>query len=345
MSQSLSRLTRDRRDYANVERACPSPPVRPIVSVARFACSTCFLLIFACILQAQQSLGTASKEPPNEDRYIYRQVPDIPIQTVEASGVKLSTIWQTKPLLFAMVFTHCTGVCSPFLRSLKSAVSEAGGLGAEYRVLVLSFDPKDTVTDMDMMAESLGVKANPGWIFGTAAPSDITRLAAATGFWFQWDQPTQQYDHPAVVVTIDRGKMVRMLVGATVPRASLSEVVQEMRGKFVASYALPGKVAFRCFEYDPTSGRYTLDWGVLLMILPSALAMFATGCVFFSGGRPSIETVASSSRFSLNDSSPSFSESDLRAVMIARQEAYLQPSSGVQIDDSATPAEKSHEER
>ena len=291
MSQSLSCLTRSPGCCLRAKQACPGPRVRHLVSLVRCACC---LLIFAGALQAQQSFGTASKEPPNEDRYIYGQVPDIPIQTVEATGVKLSTIWQRKPLLFTMVFTHCVGVCSPFLRSLKSAVSEVGGLGAEYRVLVLSFDPKDTVADMDMMADSLGVKSNPGWIFGIAAPSDIARLAAATGFWFQWDQPTQQYDHPAVVVTIDRGKVMRMLVGATVPEASLSEVVQELRGKFVASYALPGKVAFRCFEYDPSSGRYSLDWGVLLMILPSALSIFATAWIFLTAGaRPKSSTAIS----------------------------------------------------
>ena len=54
-----------------------------------------------------------------------------------------------------------------------------------------------------------------------------------------------------------------------------------MRGKFVASYAIAGKVAFRCFEYDPQSGRYSLDWGVLLMLLPAAGGILATIWAFF----------------------------------------------------------------
>jgi hypothetical protein len=91
----------------------------------------------------------------------------------------------------------------------------------------------------------------------------------------------QQYDHPAVVVAIEQGRVVRMLAGATVPVAKLSEVIQELRGKFVPSYSLPGKVAFRCFEYDPNSGHYTLDWGLLLMILPGTAAILATAWIFF----------------------------------------------------------------
>lgn len=180
-----------------------------------------------------------------------------------------------------MIFSRCARACSPFLRSLKSAVIDAGGLGFDYRVVVLSFDPRDTVADMESMAGELGLTSNPDWLFGVASPSDIRRLAASTGFWFQWDPASRQFDHPSLVVAIDRGQLVRMLAGANVPSASLREVVQELRGKFVASYALAGKVAFRCFEYDPNSGRYALDWGLALMLVPGTCAILATAWVFF----------------------------------------------------------------
>ena len=52
-----------------------------------------------------------------------------------------------------------------------------------------------------------------------------------------------------------------MLVGATVSVTQLREIVQEFGGKFVPAYVLPGKLAFRCFEYDPNTGRYSLDLG------------------------------------------------------------------------------------
>lgn len=185
-----------------------------------------------------------------------------------------------KSLLLTMVFSRCARACSPFLRSLSAAIADAGGLGTDYRVVVLSFDPRDTVAEMEMMGGELGVKSNPDWIFGVATPSDIRRLAAVTGFWFQWDESGRQFDHPSLVVAIDRGRLLRMLAGSTVASASLREVVQELRGKFEASYALPGKVAFRCFEYDPTSGRYSLDWGLALMLLPGTCALLATAWVF-----------------------------------------------------------------
>jgi hypothetical protein len=106
----------------------------------------------------------------------------------------------------------------------------------------------------EMMADSLGVKSNPNSIFGVASASDIRRVAAASGFWFQWNSSAQQYDHPSVVEAVDRGRVIRLLVGANVPSASLKEVVQELRGKFVASCARAGKVGLRCLEYDPNRG-------------------------------------------------------------------------------------------
>ena len=245
----------------------------------RPACYTLLVLNFARAAFAQDSFGQPSQEPPNEERLIYKLTPDVSITT--SSGVQnLSAIWHQKPVLLTMIFSRCARVCSPFLRSLKSAVSDAGGLGTDYRVVVLSFDPQDNLVDMQSVAAELGMTSNPDWIFGVASPSDIRRLATAVGFWFQWDPSSSQFDHPSLVAAIDRGRLVRLLAGASVPSASLREVVQELRGKFVSSYALAGKVAFRCFEYDPNSGRYSLDWGLALMLLPGTCAILATAWLF-----------------------------------------------------------------
>jgi cytochrome oxidase Cu insertion factor (SCO1/SenC/PrrC family) len=228
----------------------------------------------------QPSFGIRSTEAPNEDRYVYKALPDVVIQTVATAGVRLSTVWRDRPVLLTMIFTRCAGVCSPFLRSLKGTAADAEGLGRDYRIVVLSFDPQDPAADMDRMGESLGVKSDPAWIFGVASPSDIRRLAAAVGFWFYWDPSLEQYDHPSLVIAVDRERVVRMLAGAEVPSPSLREVAQELRGKFVSSHALAGKVAFRYFEYDPNRGRYGLDSGILLMLLPATCALLSVAWAF-----------------------------------------------------------------
>jgi protein SCO1/2 len=251
---------------------------------AAAALSLSALLAGAGRVKAQPAAGYVSSRPPNEDVYVYKEVPNVRITRAGADPTELSALWRDKPVLLAMVFTRCAGICVPFLRSLQSAASEAGGAGKDYRIAILSFDPADTAADLDAVRENLGIASNGGWIFGVATPADIRRLAEGVGFWFRWDKRAGQYDHPSMVVAVDRGRVLRMLVGATVSGTQLSEVVQEFRGKFVPSYALPGRIAFRCFEYDPASGRYSLEWGLLLLLLPGTFAIVATALVF-SGAR------------------------------------------------------------
>src|SRR5262249_32139470 len=121
-----------------------------------------FLLTSAGDTFAEESFSKPSQEPPNEDRYIYKRIPDVSVTT--ASSVQsLSNIWRDKPLLLTMVFSHCARVCSPFLRSLNSAISDASGLGAHYHVIVLSFDPQDSVADIETITAALSVKSNANW--------------------------------------------------------------------------------------------------------------------------------------------------------------------------------------
>ena len=233
-------------------------------------------------LLAQQSLGEASDRPPDEDLHIFKPVPDIRVRTAPGSTVLLSELWRDRPLLLTLVFTRCAGICSPMLRSLRSAAASAGGLGTSYRILVVSFDPRDTLSDLDSLAGHLGVRSNPAWIFGVAPPPEVRRLAEATGFWFTWDEVTKQYDHPGTLAAVVRGRILRLRAGATVPSGYIAEILQELQGKFIPSYPLPGKVAFRCFQYDPARGRFSVDWGLLLLVLPGLVAILATGWVFGS---------------------------------------------------------------
>ena len=56
----------------------------------------CLVLILAGLLQAQQSFGSPSNEPPNEDQYVYKQVPDIQIKTTSGLADTVVSILATK---------------------------------------------------------------------------------------------------------------------------------------------------------------------------------------------------------------------------------------------------------
>ena len=222
---------------------------------------------------------------PDEGRYLNKVLPDILAQSEGTPNFQLSDFWRDKPVLVTMVFARCAGICSPFLSSLKSAADSVGGVGQDYRLVVLSFDPQDTAADMAVLARHVGIQNHRGWIFATTHPAEIRRVADAMGFWFRWDEDRHQFDHPAMLAGIRTGRILRLLVGGTVSPARLREVLDELRGGFVKAYPLPGKVMFRCFQYDPATQRYTPDWGFLLLFLPGSVALFATCWVFRTARR------------------------------------------------------------
>jgi len=242
------------------------------------------LLVAACAITSLRAQSADPRDaPPNEERLLNTTVPDIPLTTVSGARATLSQIAHGRPLLLAFVFTRCSGVCSPFLTSWRSA--DRAIAHGRYLRLALSFDPRDTSTDMFTLARHHALDDNDDWTFAVGDPSDVRRLADATGFWWAWDETRQQFDHPAMLAGIRDGRLVRLLVGGSITSARLDELVREVSGEFVRSYPLPGRVSFRCVRYDAATGRTTLDWGFALLLIPIAATGIGTLVMFAAGAR------------------------------------------------------------
>jgi cytochrome oxidase Cu insertion factor (SCO1/SenC/PrrC family) len=247
-----------------------------------------FLAALACGAAAAQPISraqpTSRSAPPDENRLLNAQVPDIRLTTAAGDMVRLSDVGRGQPLLLAFVFTRCSGVCSPFLRSWRAA-DRSIALRSAVHHLVLSFDPRDSAADMAALARHLGAGSDSAWTFAIAAPDDVRRLAAATGFWYDWDEARLQFDHPAMLAGIRDGRLVRLLVGGLVRSGRLDELVRDVSGTFVASYPLPGNVRFRCVQYDAATGRLTIDWGFAVLMVPVAATSLTTIAMFAAGAR------------------------------------------------------------
>jgi protein SCO1 len=221
-------------------------------------------------------------QPPSETGLVERRLPDVPLRTSTGARIMLADIARERPLLLTFVFTRCAGICSPFLRSWRAADRTLGG-GDAYARLVISFDPRDTASDMAMLAHHMEVGDNSNWTFAVGEPADVRRLADAVGFWWNWDERLQQFDHPALLAAVRGGRLVRLLVGGSMTAARLDELAREMSGEFVSSYPLPGRVLFRCVRYIAATGQTRLDWGFAILLLPP-LATVGVTCVLFGAG-------------------------------------------------------------
>jgi len=220
-----------------------------------------------------------------EARVAGRTVPDIALRLADGRALHLSALAADEPLLVTFFYRRCTGVCTPMLEWVRDAVREVGGLGTDYRVLALSFDDTDTAADLRAQAKAIGVLESPDWSFATADRDALARITGAVDFWYRRDPATGQFDHPALVVALAGGRVVRALLGTPGETGRFRELVWELRGAFIPSYRLPGQTPLACVTFDPSTGATRLHWGLALLALPGLTAVCAALGTFFVPGR------------------------------------------------------------
>lgn len=206
----------------------------------------------------------------SEESKVYTKMFDIPLNTMEGN-FHLSDLYAQKPIIMALVFTRCTGICSPFLLQLHDHLRSLDSK-KKFSVLVVSFDPKDSLSEMQSLAARFQLQNNKQWIFATTP--QIDSLKTAIDFYPIWDSTTAQFDHEALLVGInENGYIGKKLLGMRDERALLS-LIKEINNEFVFSYPLPAKnTIFSCFTYDPATGKKKPSLGLLILLLPAIITL------------------------------------------------------------------------
>lgn len=206
-------------------------------------------------------------EPVDVVERLNERVPlDLPFLDGYQNKVRLGELLQAgKPVVLTMVYFDCPMLCSTILNGLVKGLNEAGlDLGKDFTALTVSFSPKDSPRESAMYQAgylkrlSSAAKAHAqDWLFLTGSSETIKQLTDAVGFQYRWDAPTQQYEHPAVVVVLTPdGRISRYLYGVQFPTRDLRlAVVEASGGKVGTSF---DRVLLKCFRYDPTSRSYNL---------------------------------------------------------------------------------------
>lgn len=175
-----------------------------------------------------------------------------------------------RPALLVLAYNRCTMLCSLVLRRMARVVKELGvpelGLtpGEDYALVTVSIDPRDTPLEASrrqaLLLEAAGMPGQPQrWPFLVGERPAIDAVAGAVGFRYAWDEQTEQYAHPAVLISIAPGGTVSGYFDGLDPdlealRASLSGA--RPSGGLLAS------VLSSCFRFDAASSRYgaALTW-------------------------------------------------------------------------------------
>jgi protein SCO1/2 len=208
---------------------------------------------------------------------IGRQVAEHVFRDTEGRTVRLSEL-RGKPLVVNFVYTGCFQVCPATTQFLAGAVKEAEralGPGA-FRVATIGFNlPFDTPQAMKAFARKNGA-ASPNWLFLT--PDAETLPALLSDFGFRYEATAAGFDHLLQVSIVDQsGRIYRQVYGdsfeAPLFVGPLLQLAQNAPVPAGSVQAFLEQVKLLCTVYDPSAGRYRLNYVVIIELLVGASVM------------------------------------------------------------------------
>jgi protein SCO1/2 len=208
---------------------------------------------------------------------IGRNVGDYRFVDSDGRTVRLSEL-RGRPLVVNFVYTGCIQVCPAATQFLAAAVKGAErSLGpGTFRVATIGFNlPFDSPEAMKTFARKFGI-ASPDWLFLT--PESATLPALASDFGFRYQATAAGFDHLLQVSIVDaQGRIYRQLYGESFDTPLFVEPLLELaRNRPVQQRTVKGfleRVRLLCTVYDPSAGRYRVNYAVLIEILIGSSVM------------------------------------------------------------------------
>ena len=201
---------------------------------------------------------------------------------VDSKGSSLSLAdYRGKPLVISLVYTSCSSVCPTTTQHLIDAVTEAGrvfGLD-RFAVLTVGFDARnDTVARMAQFASIQGIRL-PNWRVASADAGTIDALLNDLGFSYR--AIAGGFDHPTQTTILDRdGKIYRHVYGDDFPLQMFMEPMKDVMYGATTSFSFSGivdRIRFICTAYDPSAGRYRIDYGLMFGSVLAAFSLLVMG--------------------------------------------------------------------
>lgn len=217
---------------------------------------------------------------------IGRVIGDHPLLDTQERAVRLAD-YRGKPLLVSFVYTGCFQVCPTTTRSLATAVDRLAatfGTGT-FNVVSIGFNqPFDSPAAMRAFAAQLRVGA-PNWHFLSPLPSSVEALTRDFGF--RYVATPAGFDHVLTVSVLDaQGRLQAQVYGEQFTPDQLGEPLRRLLRDAPVPAGLPladlvERVRILCTVYDPTTGRYRYDYGLILEIAGGVT--FALAMAWFFG--------------------------------------------------------------
>lgn len=193
---------------------------------------------------------------------------------VDAHGQRrtLGDYFGNTPVVLVFGYYHCPRLCSTLMDGVLQSVQSAG---LPYSIVGIGIDPRETPQDAarKLAAYQPGEDNATALHLLTGGQDQISSLARAAGFQYEYDPESDQYSHPAgFLIATPEGSISRYFSGLRFDRRDIRLGLIEASHERIGSVI--EQVLLLCSHYDPLAGRYTLTvmtWVRIFGVLTIAL--------------------------------------------------------------------------
>lgn len=212
---------------------------------------------------------------------IGRQLGDHTLTDGDGRRVRLADL-RGRPLVVNMIYTSCFDFCPTLTANLGPKVEIArAALGrGKFTVLTVGFDARnDTPARMRAYAHMLGL-GDSEWLFLSGDEATVAALAADIGFTYR--RTAAGYDHSAQTTIVNAaGRVYGQIYGTDYAVPVLVEPLKALvlgtRTPALDMGQMLERVRLWCTVYDPRTGRYRIDYALILSIALGTLCFTAMG--------------------------------------------------------------------
>lgn len=220
------------------------------------------------------------------DQNLNAQIPlELNFKDETGQVVRLGQYFREKPVVLALVYYECPGLCDLVLNGLSHAMEQISlNVGSDYQVVTVSFNPKETwqlagAKKANYIEKYQRSGAKEGWHFLTGQQDAITKLANTVGFHYNWDPVSNQFAHASgIMVLTPEGKIARYFYGIQYKPRDFRLGLVEASANKIGTPA--DQVLLFCYHYDPTTGKYGMAITQITRVLGTATVLALGAFVF-----------------------------------------------------------------
>ena len=134
----------------------------------------------------------------------------------------------------------------------------------------------------DERIKDLGMPAaRDGWHFLTGTKENTTALAKVLGVKYIWEEKNGQFIHPdGIVMATPDGHVSRYFMRLDYnPRDMRYSIIEASKDKVGT---IIDQIALSCFHYNPSTGKYTLQFMLVLRLLGGAFVLGSVAAIAFA---------------------------------------------------------------